>query len=708
MSYPAYSMAQGTGSIDTNSPNLPPSGKLHKGGEPPQRAITDAVQCANIVRRLENDNRDRNLKAARIQSKYDAERPYGNQQLKADGLGWKSNFSSQPMPVLVDKVAPRFQRAVAAAKYLTSSKLPENVPGAAKKTEAYRREFTKLCRSRPGWHDLIGEISQENTLFGYTGCGWLDEQEWFPTHYRGDRFLIPQGTKQHAKLAQVVCFVEHYQPHELFEQIRDHDAAVDAGWDVPKTTQAINNALPTTVRVAGQEYSRFFVDLQRESNVSNSMSSGAKEIIVYNVLVYEVTGKVSHWKVAYPNMDVLFRQDDRFEAMSDAACFFSFQQATGTMHSSKGIGRIVYAMAGILDRARNEVVDRLQLAGKVLVQAEDKQLRRFKMSVFGNAVLIGQPYQVQTQQIFKPYVDEFLALDSFMRSLLDELSGNVSPKQLKGERVTNDQVNLFAQREEESKDNNLGRFLLQFSNMATTMQKRAFSPDVDDPDAKAARERLLKIMSQEELDILRNQPSATVVRDLSDQERNNVAVFATEQAGNPLFDQRELARRKTSAIFSDEFADSVLLPVNDPTVTAEQSRSQTMENMILATGQDVPVSPRDNHLIHIQTMEPVIQQLVDALQTNTEASQPLLQVLAHAKEHVQQGLASGEDQAEFSAMADKIVLIEDRMKQVQQFELLVQEAVQQGATPEQAVAFAQQKLAEVQAAGAPPPPAPNA
>jgi hypothetical protein len=365
-------------------------------------------------------------------------------------------------------------------------------------------------------------------------------------------------------------------------------------------------------------------------------------------------------------------------------------------------------MAGILDRARNEVVDRLQLAGKVLVQAEDKQLRRFKMSVFGNAVLIGQPYQVQTQQIFKPYVDEFLALDSFMRSLLDELSGNVSPKQLKGERVTNDQVNLFAQREEESKDNNLGRFLLQFSNMATTMQKRAFSPDVDDPDAKAARERLLKIMSQEELDILRNQPSATVVRDLSDQERNNVAVFATEQAGNPLFDQRELARRKTSAIFSDEFADSVLLPVNDPTVTAEQSRSQTMENMILATGQDVPVSPRDNHLIHIQTMEPVIQQLVDALQTNTEASQPLLQVLAHAKEHVQQGLASGEDQAEFSAMADKIVLIEDRMKQVQQFELLVQEAVQQGATPEQAVAFAQQKLAEVQAAGAPPPPAPNA
>jgi hypothetical protein len=703
MPYPASTHAQGTGSIDINPPNIPSTGKL-PGGEPPQRAVANPEQCANIIRRLENDNRDRNLKNARIQSKYDSERPFGAQEnLKAEGLGWKSNFSSQPMSVLVDKVAPRFQNSVAAAKYLTSSKLPDTIPGSSRKTEAFRREITALCRNRAGWNDLIGEISQENTLFGYTSVGWLDEYTWFPSHYRGDKFLIPMGTKQHANLAQVVAFVEHYQPHELFAKIRDVSAAEDAGWQIKETTEAINNAMPTSIKIDGGEFSRLFVDLARESNLANSINSGAKEIIVYNLLVYEVTGKVSHWKVRYPDMKVLFKRYDRFDSMSDAACFFSFQQGTGTMHSSKGIGRIVYAMAGILDRARNEVVDRLQLAGKVLVQGDEKQLRRFKMSVWGNAVLIGQPFVVQTQQVFKPYVDEFLALDGFMRSLLDELSGNVSPKQLKGERVTNDQVNLFAQREEESKDNILARFLLQFSNMMSTIQKRACSPEVDDDDAKAMRERLLSIMTEEELQELASQPSATVVRDLTDLERQNMSIFATEQAGNPLLDQRELLRRKISAIFSDDLAESLLLPVNDPTQTAEQSRLQTMENMILATSQEVPVSPRDNHLIHLQVLDPIMQSMVDSLPSDPGVADVLSRILGHAREHVQMGAATGEDQSAFAAIQNKIAIIEQRVKQVLAFEENVQAAVAQGVPPEQAVAMAEQAAAGVLGAQAPQP-----
>ena len=706
MSYSAYVHAQGTSEIDLNSPELSAGGRLRSDGTPPRRAIDNEIQCANIIRRLEQDNRDRNLRAARIQSKYDAERPFGNNDLTSEGLGWKSNFSTQPMSVLVDKVAPRFQRSVSAAKYLTSSKLPDTIPGASRKTDAFRREITTLCRSKAGWHDLVGQISQENTLFGYTSVGWLDEWTWFPTHFRGDKFLIPQGTKQHADQAQVTCFVEHYQPHELFENIEDPEAAAEAGWEVSSTAEAINDASPTSIKIDGGEFSRFFVDLARESNLANSLNSGAKEIIVYNLLVTEVTGKVSHWKVRYPDFKVLFRRDDRFDKMCDACAFFSFQQANGTMHSSKGIGRIVYNMAGILDRARNEVVDRLQLAGKALVQGDDKQLRRFKMGVWGNAVLIGSAYQVQVQQVFKPYVSEFLELDGFLRSLLDELSGNVSPKQLKGERVTNDQVNLFANREEESKDNVLDRFLLHFSAMMSTIQRRACDDRCDDPDATAMRERLLEIMSKEELKMLAEQPSATVVRDLTDMERTNISIFASENVGNPLYDQRELQRRKASAIFSDEFAEAVLLPVNDPTVTAEQSRAQTMENMMLASGQDVPVSPRDNHMVHLQVLDPVMQEMLNGLAADTTLAQPLSQILNHAKEHVQLGMASGEDGESFGAAANKIAVIEQRVKQVLAFEQNVQKAVQQGIPPEQAVGIAeqasQQSLA-AEASGAPPP-----
>jgi hypothetical protein len=333
------------------------------------------------------------------------------------------------------------------------------------------------------------------------------------------------------------------------------------------------------------------------------------------------------------------------------------------------------------------------------------------MGVWGNAVLIGQAFNVQTQQIFKPHVAEFLQLDEFMRSLLDELSGNVSPRHLKGERVTNDQVNMFASREEEQKDNVLDRFLLQFSCMVTTMQKRACSTSCDEEDAKAMQERLLKVMTRDELDTLANQPSATVVRDLSDLERNNVSIFATENQGNPLFDQRELQRRKTIAIFGDEFAEAVLLPVNDPTVTAEQSRLQTFENVLLATGQEVPVSPRDNHMVHLQVLDPVMQGMLDTLAQNTQVAQVLKTVLTHAKEHVRHGMASGEDGESYGAAANKIAVIEQRVNEVLSFEENVQAAVANGMSPEQAVAAAQgvsqQALDASSVPGAAPPPVPT-
>ena len=687
----------GSGSVDINSPNLPPSGKL-VGGQPPRRAIDSEVQCANVVRRLENDNRDRNLKAARIQSRYDAERPFPGGKLQAEGLSWKSNFPTQPMTVLVDKVAPRFQRAVSSAKYLTSSKLPETYPGAAFKTEKFRREITELCRSHPNWNDLIGEVSQENALFGYTAVGWLDEWSWFPCHFRGDRFLIPQGTKQHARQAQIICFVEHYQPHELFAKIEDPGAAADVGWDVAATAEAINNAMPVTIRANAADYTRLFVDLQRESNLANSLNSGAKEIIVYNVLVYEVTGKVSHWKVRWPDMKVLFRRDDRFDSMDLAASFFSFQQGTGTMHSSKGIGRMVYAMAGVIDRSRNEVVDRLLLAGKVIVQADEKNLHRFKMSVFGNAILIGEPFQI-AQQTIQPHVEEFMTLDSYLQTILDQQTGNVSPHQLKGERVTNDQVNLFAHREEESKDNVLSRFMMQVAGMVATIQKRACNKSCDDEDAKAMRERLLEVMSEEELEILVKSPTATVVEDLTEMRRQAIAVFGAEQAGNPLFNQRELQRRRTAAIFDEEFAEAVMAPENDPVQEAEQRRQQTLENMALQQGQAIAVSPRDNHLLHLETLVPVMQPLVDGLTEGPEGAQVLGGLIMHAREHVQHGEESGQDKARYEEYTRKLDELEKAVQNVLVFEANVREMIQQGVPPEEAVAAASK------AAGVPPPPA---
>lgn len=625
--------------------------------KPKNRAIRDAKQAQNIITSLEFANKERNLKNARIMEKYNSERPYTQQQLESEGLGWKSNFTSKPLPMLIDKVAPRFTQAIDGVKYITNSALPDDVEGAAEKTDAFRREITCTARARAGWREFMSEIGQENALFGYTAAAWLDEFSWFPKFFRQDQFFIPTGTKQSPSGSQIVALRETFLLHELFSLISDKEAAETRGWNIEETVKAINDAMPDDRRSRQTDYLRVYQDMIRESVVGTSYENGARVVVVWHLLATEIDGKISHYIFNNTDFKELFSSEDQYDSMMDAVAFFSFQQGNGTMHGSKGIGREIYAMAGILDRSRNEVVDRLNLAGKLIIQGDEKQLRRFKMSIVGNTILIGEAFTVVEHKI-DAAVEPFLTLDNFLTQLLDQMAGSTTPKVFEGERVTKAQVDLFASREEETRDSIIGRFLNQFATMITTMQKRMCDPHTSDKDAREMQKRLLEIMTREELTQLSNQVVAETVKDYTDVERQQVVLVAQEARGNPLYNAKEIERRKVTALINEEFADAVLLPDNDPTVEAEQTRLQQLE-MLLIVGQAaaVPVSPRDNHEIHLKVLQPAMEATAQEAVSDPKALEVLSALLAHAEAHFQAAEAQGvpKDQlSEIGTMLNKL------------------------------------------------------
>lgn len=670
-----------------NTPDLSPSLKASR------RAIKDAKQAFNIVRNLEEAARERNTKNARIMAKYNAEKPYTQSELDAEGLGWKSNFTTKPLPMLIDKVAPRFSKAIDGVKYLTNSALSNNFPGAAVKTEVFRREITKLIRARPGWRNLISEIAQENALFGYTALAWLDEFSWFPKHFRQDSFFIPSGTKQLPNSAQVVAFRETLLIHELFDLIDNPEAAKAAGWNVKNTVTAINSAMPDDRRSRHVSWERVYEDLIREANVGLSHESGARSITLWHLLATEHTGKVSHYILREPSESAgqsresnrsvpedfgdgaLFEREDRFENMSKAVAFFAFQQGNSTLHGSKGIGREIYAIAAMVDRSRNEVVDRLNLAGKIIIQGDDKAIRRFKMSVVGSALLIGQGYNISERKI-ESGVREFLELDQFLTGLLDQMAGATTPKAFEGDRVTKAQVDLFAAREEESRDNIISRFLIQFADMMSTMQQRICNPDVADDDAQSFQKRMLEVMERSELDELAKQPVVSTVKDYTETERQQLVLIAQEGRGNPLYNQKELERQKISAILSEELANQLLLPDNDPTVTAEQVRQQSMEMLILVgQASEVPVSPRDNHMVHLQVLAPAMESAAQQAATQGVQGLEVLQaLLAHAEQHYVGAQQSGAPPDQLKQVGDFLKNLRKAVEQLNQLEAQQQQA----------------------------------
>ncbi len=584
-----YSATTGT-NTGPNSPELGVDGKQHV------PAITNISQAIALVKALQQENKDRSLKNARIQFKLNAERPFEQVRLEQDGLGWKSNFTTKPLAMLADKVVPRFTAAVKGMRYLTASKLPDRFDNAAEKTECFRREITETVRGREGFDDFVAELAQENTLFGFCAASWLDPYSWFPKFHRQSHFLAPRSTKHTASSAPLVCLQERNLIHELFALIQDQNAASLAGWNVTEVITSINNAVPENLRSPYKDPERIWADLMRESAILTSFV-GSKAVEIWHVFVAEVDGKITHVAYDMNSERMLFWKEKQFDRMSDIGAFFSLQHGNGNIHGSKGLGRELYAMAGILDRSRNEVVDRLQLSGKIIIRCAEGDLKRFRMSVVGAAILIASGYTVEQTKI-DGAVEPFFALDKFLTDLLDQMAGSTSPRPNEGERVTKAAVELQASREEERRDTLIERFLTQFARMMTTIQRRMCREDTVEPDAKEMQARLLNYMTREELEYISGQPAVSTVEDFSDEERQRIVLIANEAKGNPLYNALELEKRKLTALTDHEFAEAVLLPQNDPTEEAENILTQQLELLIMQTVQDVPISPRDNHVAH--------------------------------------------------------------------------------------------------------------
>jgi hypothetical protein len=165
------------------------------------------------------------------------------------------------------------------------------------------------------------------------------------------------------------------------------------------------------------------------------------------------------------------------------------------------------------------------------------------------------------------------------------------------------------------------------------MQKRACDPGTTEKDAKEFQKKLLTRLSREELNELAKQPVAETIRDLTPMQRQMIVSIASEKRGNPIYNQRQLEVEDLTSRVDSDFALRVLIPDQDPTMTAEQTRQQQIELALITSGQPVPVSPRDDHMLHLSVLMPIAEKIGEALmqgQTETEVFEALI---GHMNEH---------------------------------------------------------------------------
>lgn len=649
-----------------------------------RRAIKDPEQAYSICQRLIDDNRERNSKAQKIMAKYNDEPPFESKKLEAAGEGWRNNRSTGFMSSMIRRAMIPYRNTIDSARTLTSSRLRDDSPEAQQKNEDFRVITTRTIRQWAEWNDFCNKMIFEDVTFGYGPSGYTDEFDWHPIPMRGDEAFFPVGCPQLPQKVPLWMLRQEVLPHELADKLVDPQISEQAGWNIDNLVKAINEARPENRASNTNEDLRKFEDLVRESTVGASYATEVKTIKLYHLFAQEANGKVTHYVLNGNNGDEIFIRYDRFKAMDECLALLTLEIGNGKLHGSKGAGRILYNTTVSIEQARNLVMDNLYLGGLVLLKGTVKGKNAARISVAHPVAVINPDLDIVDAKI-ETNVDSFMELDRYMTSLAEMQIGMFSPGKYMGDDAkeeTASKTNYIASIEMQVREGVLARFWGQFLTTIYQIQKRMFSESnislavmmlqaeaqgqqipidtasIINMDAiEACKELLMKGIQPGELIELANCAPNEATQDIASQAPQIMSQVAAKYTGNPSVNQIELIKRDIAAIGGNTLSEVLVIPQEDNTIQVEAVQKQLTELTTLLQGTQVPVSPRDAHLIHLSVigdqMGGMLGQIKPQLLTPALIP-PLDAVLTHAENHLMAAKAAKLDPAQI-AQYDKMI-----------------------------------------------------
>lgn len=721
--------SQGAASID------PPREENHTTLDLEARSVRNIDHAWTICKTIEQNNRARAARTADIQAIHDGEPPRSASNRAEKGKSWQANASTLWLAGITGRVSQRFINAAISQLSVTQSTLPESVPEAKTKTDVLRMEFTRLVRGWEGYAGLLNAICVETVLQGYGYVTFLDPVTWKPTFIKQDRCFVPEGSGQHARDLQLIVAKMDYRLDEFLDLFAwDEEKARDAGYDIENCVYAANHAVVQDPREdATVTQYRKLVEMINEGILGLTYtSSGARVVNCYLLFNREYDGQVSFWIVHRETGKLLRFSFKLFPRMEEVTALFAFEPGNGCIHSSKGLGRKLGALAIAKELFRNGVIDNARMAGMMVLQADSKDKSRVAPAILSPFVMLDKSITIPQAQFPAPmegYQKIDLATDGWAEQATGAFLATNAVYDRTDVEKTATQAKIEAQQGMETADIQIRRFLDQLANLTQIQQLRAFS---DENIAEARRifnqirssdkgitadtfdwegsagaaseawlmQRLVAIMdkgiSDDEIKIWRRSPASIYAHAQDMATMLGLQAVMAKYGQSPYIDQAEGVRKDVESMVGPDLASKLVPPGISETVTAEASRQQTIESSTMYdVGEPIPVSPRDNHLVHAITLVGLLKQKgVPALQS-FGAQPPQVQLalqlnVNHLGEHLQAAAQMGLNKSPLFKQADAF------------YKSFKKDLVQVAVVTAQAQATQQMVMQQVRATGVPP------
>lgn len=669
--------------IDSATISAPP---IKKDGEldTEQKSVRNISQAWDICKALDFNNKERALRTATIQAIHDGEPPRSSAKQAEKAKSWQSNFSTNWLAGIVGRVAQRFVNAEAAQLYVTQARLPSSIPDYKRKSDIMQGKFTRLVRGWSGNSGLINSLAVETTLQGYTYGVFLDPTTWKPTMFKQDRCYMPELSGEHAREIQFFVAKMDYRLDEFLDLWKDEEIAGDNGYNLDNCIWAANNAKMQDPRVdATTTEFRRIVELINEGVLGLTYTnSGARVVYTYLLFNREYDGKVSFWLIERDSGKLLRFSSKLFDKMENVLAMYYFEPGNGCIHSSKGIGRKLAAVAISKELTRCSMMDNIRMSSLCIVRVDPKDRNRMAPTIMAPFVVLDKSIDVSQTQ-FTPNAEAYETADQFTDNWAEQATGAWITQQLddKGKPAkTATQSQLDANRETETADIQIRRWLDLMANLRQIQQLRAFSDDnikearrhyekfqkdpksetydaydkMDDPELMLA---LIEIMREQILDdeikAWRRSP-ASIFAHVQDTASNmGIGLVVQKYKGDPAVNQTELKTRDIESMVGPEVAKLLIMPGMDQDVVLEAARFQMIESSTMYDMQlPISVAPADNHAVHCATLQTLLTTVAAPVLSQGSSDPKLLKTVElnmnHFAEHLQAMVQLGQNQsAEF-------------------------------------------------------------
>lgn len=504
---------------------------------------------------------------------------------------------------------------------------------------------------------------------------WLDDYDPFPWAGKQNQVFVPEGTGQHAKGVQVFTVKRDYLIHEAVEWIEGGRAESEAaGFDVDACVETINKAMPHNPQ-GGQNTmtdARSLEDVIREGTLGLSYTNGAKKIQTFHVIAVEADGQVTQFIIDRDNEHkTLFQKDDRYESMEECITLFTLQPGNSKFYGSKGLGRILVNMHIMVERARNEAFNQFFIQGLLLLITDASKSNQVQLKIRNPFMCVTADAKFE-QTKMQASIEEFLKLDAKITQIAEMAAGAYIPDALSQQgdvrNKTATETQIEASRENEAKIAFLARAWGQFSNQISTIQKRLCKKGADHPVCKQVYKELTEAgLDDDEISEIANVPASEVVQDLTQVQNQQIMQVAQMYTGNPSVDQPKLMRYSITAMSSPQIADDLIIPQTDQTIEAEAVRIQLMENAMMQLGDSSPVSPRDNHPVHLKVVLSEIQRAAPGIVKAPKEEVPHLldnvsTALVHSQAHVDTWKSQGAKPEQTKPFQEAIDMADAQLK----------------------------------------------